>query len=163
MTPGRFLLLLAVVIAVLFGVSLVLMKSTADHPADPADSWVTGVKQRLRPKTRLDLERDVKSNCRQAARLVLAQNQPACVCLITNSQDRQVKELTLTLAAAAGGSFELRYEPLRQDNQTVDDGAVSVKRGIDPGKPVKLVLLPHGGTLTWQRKSGLGPATIALE
>jgi len=163
MTPGRFILILVVVVLVAFGVSLALLRRSSQAPKpNPTNSWVSRVKMRLMGSQRFNVEKDFSSTCRQGRLLTLAQGQPICSASLTNNTDKQMKELTLTLVGA--GTFELHYQPLKNGTEPVDRGAVSVNlTQFEPNKPLKLLVLPHGGKLTFLRKGGVGQATVKLE
>ena len=165
MTPGRFILILVVVVLVAFGVSLALLRKNSRDPqpqSNPTNSWVNDVKTKLMGSQRFNVEKDFSSTCRQGRLLSLPQGLPTCSATLTNSADKQIKELRLTLIGA--DAFELHYAPLKNGAETVDRGAVSVNlTQFEPNKPLKLIILPHGGKLTLLRKGGLGQATVKLE
>jgi hypothetical protein len=162
MTPIRLLLILAVVVAVLFGISLALMQRNAGDQPSPTGGWVNDLKEKLWGSRRFDVEKDFASSCRQGRQWQIPQTSVTCSAILTNSSDRQVKELKLTLAASS--VVQLSYEPFQWDGEVVDRGAVTLTiNRFEPGKSLKLVLLPHGGTLTLRRLGGVGPAIVKLE
>jgi hypothetical protein len=160
MTPGRFLLLLVVFVVVLAGLSLVFLKKAQDHPANPTNSWVSDLRNRLLPDSHLKLETDFRSSCRQDRQLLVPAVPGFCQATITTNRSQPVRELKLTVV---GASFDVDYEPVRHDSDFADRGATSEKGTLKPDKPVKLVFLPSGGTLKLTRASGAGLSSIKLE
>src|SRR5262249_22815453 len=161
MTPGRFLLLLVVFVVVLAGLSLVCLKRAQDHPANPTNSWVSDLRNRLLPDSRLKLETDFRSSCRHDRQLIVPALPGVCLATIATNQNQRVRELKLTLVGA--GSFDVDYEPVQDKGKFVDQLANSEADTLTSNKPLKLVFLPNGGTLKLKRTNGAGPSLINLE
>ena len=157
MTPARFLIILAVVVLVLFGVSLALRSKTGNaRDNSPANSWVSGFNKHLEERQKIDPEKDFSSTCRTGRQLLVPKLQAQCAVTVTTSS-RGVRNAKLTLKSV--DKFKLDYIPSSADSE-----AVSLK--IDEFKPnqvIKLVFQKNGGQLTLTRLGVSADAIVTIE
>jgi len=157
MTPARFLILLAVLVLVLFGVSLAVRSRTGDPRANqPTDSWVSRLNKRFEEGQRIDPEKDFNSTCRTGRQLVIPKALGQCTVTVPVTS-RSVRRAQLTLKGA--DQFRLEYRPSPEDAE-----AVPLKiNAFKPDKPVKLVFQKNGGQLTLTRLGLAADSIIKID
>lgn len=160
MTPGRALLILAVLLTLLFLIGFVLTQRQKGEPADLSAPWMNKAKSMLLSDARCSVEKEFVSPCRQGNRLVLNQGQSSCRVLIKTNTAQRLREVVLV--QRGDGKLNIRYDPARDGLEIIDRGArpFAVDPPLDPGKPLKLIFLKHGGTLHVERASGTGQVIL---
>ncbi len=159
MTPARFLIILAVVVLVLFGVSLAVRSKTGDARENtPSHSWVSGFNKHLEERQKVDPEKDFSSSCRTGRQLLIPKVQAQCTVTVTvTTSSRGVRNAKMTLKGV--DKFKLEYTP-----SSADAEAVSLKIDeVKPNQTIKLVFQKGGGQLTLTRLGVLADAIVTLE
>jgi len=157
MTPARFVLIVTVIVVILFGVSLTVQNKRQHDQRMPINSWVNNFNKRFEERQKIDLTRDLQSDCLREGQLFVPKLRSQCSVRVLTNEDRSVRKAELRLSGP--DSFGLRYEPSPADPEAVK---LEIEK-VNAGQPVKLVFLKHGGTLTIIRKGTLADAVIAIK
>lgn len=163
MTTTRVLILLVVLVAILFVISLAVGSRNGGKIADPEAGWL----QKLTPSQKFNLGDVVPTNGWQNGRWIIPRRVLQAALEIKASPTGQtIRRAELSLQG--DGPFSVQFVP-RPDpndpNKFADPDATVLKlKSLKSGKkPVALTILKHGGTLVVSRTSASVPATFTLE
>jgi hypothetical protein len=160
MTGPRLFIIVAVLLVVLFAVSLAARTQTRERTTSAgAPAWLQAVKQKLVGDPKVATA-EIKSAC-------LVEDGPAFA--FTGTAARVVCEVRIepsakpvrqmVLVPVAPAVFSIQFEP-----DPADDQAMPVNiRKVTADKPAKLVILKNGGKLTLTRISPASPARLTIE
>lgn len=157
----RVILLLAVLVIVLFCISLAVGTRAERNPAKPTNSWAARFNERFKEYQKLPTG-DLSTKARQFS---ISQSQSPFYVSVTNS-GRPVRTAEIKIEGTE--SFHVHYEPSPPDPKAIKLDPEAVKLDVDipdnNGKrSIKLVFQKHGGTLTFSRKTFLAPATVTVD
>ncbi len=164
MSANRILLLAAVLIAVLFGVSLALGSRNSDRPVDPKASsfnkWIHF--KNVNPGELTARGGRLENGQWSIDRNILT----ASLDVAPSKDNTKIRRLSLSLAG--GDPFEVRFTPLPDTNHPTKlaDANASPLRitKFEAGKPpLQLTILEHGGKLDVQRLANTKPAGFKLD
>jgi hypothetical protein len=160
MTGPRLFIIVAVLLVVLFAVSLAARTQTRDRPASAgAPAWIAGVKQKLLGDAKVEPS-DIKSSCLvdDGTAFAFTGTAPRMVCEARIEASRKpVRQMALVPIAPA--VFSVQYEPDPADDQAI---AVNIRR-VTAEEPANLAILKNGGKLTLTRISPAKPARLKIE
>ncbi len=162
MTPGRFILILAVIVVVLFGVSLAMQNRTKNNRTNPTNSWVSQFNKRFEEWQKIKVATDLESDCLNGNRLIIVGTTPGTKCTVNVLPSRDKKRSVRKAKLQVSGSdiFAVSYEPSANDPEAV---RLAIEK-FDSKRALQMVFLKHGGTLTFVRKSlGSAGTVISIE
>jgi hypothetical protein len=161
MTPIRVLILLVVLVAVLFAVSLALAGRNSGQRVDPARSWLTNLTS-SKPLAPSDVW---ASNGWANGQWTIPGNVGLASLEIGTNKSNRPRRVKLSLGDAS--VFRVEFLPrLDKDHpgKFVDGEAMPLKiKEFKSGQPVELTILKHGGSLVVTRLAGTGSAVFKLE
>jgi hypothetical protein len=153
----RFVLLLAVILVVLFGISMALGSKRGRDKPNPTNSWASRLNERFKESQTLNVDTDLKSDCKQGAQLLIRKETPFCTVIVLPKTNRPIRKAELKLAGA--DEFSVRYEPSPADPEAM---TLDIPK-FNSGRALNLVFQKHGGTLKLTRKGALAPATVTIK
>jgi hypothetical protein len=166
MTPTRFLILLAVVVLLLFGISIVVAQHQNGQRADPGKSRFAALNSWFAARQKIDVLKDLRSDCLEGTRLLIPKFRDICtVKVLPNSaereSDRPIRNVELWLSGT--DTMQVHYRPSPADPEAVAVDHNELKPVRDSRqKPLKLVFMRHGGELSIRRNSALADAAIEI-
>ena len=150
----RFLLLLAVLVIVLFCISLAVSKSNEGNKTKPTNSWAATFNRRFEEKQKLPAS-DLKAKTINGREVAILQFETPLVVTVLPNKSRSVRKTEMTLKGL--DSFKVHYAPDDPEGVTLDI------KNFTQAKTNKLVFQKNGGTLTFTRETSLGPATVTFK
>ncbi len=169
MSPAKVIILVAVLVIVLFAISLAVSSRQTASPrvsVNPTNSWVSKINQFLAGGQTLDLARDVKAtNGWSNGHWVLTNGVRAGSLEISTSKKR-IRKARLSLETGSGFRIEYkpRADPARPTNPADAEALpIKVNNFTMQQSPLELTILPHGGYLSVQRQIATGVVSLRLE
>jgi hypothetical protein len=160
MTGPRLFIIVAVLLVVLFAVSLAARTQTRDRTTSAgAPAWIQAVKQRFLGDPKV-APSEIKSACfvEDGAAFAFTGTAARVVCEVQiESSTKPVRQMVLVPVAPA--VFSVQFEPDPADDQAIP---VNIRR-VTAEKPARLVILKNGGKLTLTRISPARPARLTIE
>lgn len=170
MSTNRILILVAVLILVLFGISLAMSRNQDNKSADPNSSGFA--KLNFSRSDKFDLHAlSVNGGTLSADGVWTIPQTLRDASLLVGTNESKWKVRSLRLVLKQGDSAKIEYQPSHEPNKPgafIDKEAVTLKIDLKPPKtnqpPPAITILRHGGTVQLHRTdASLKPLVLKVE
>jgi len=166
-TTQRVLLLVAAVLLALTAASFALGQSRQNRDVDPVNSDLRAFLPKRKANDLRTISAAGGSWDPSSGQWTLDSRVPAASLQIGADDGGWNKIRSLKLNLAGSDAFEVRYTPKRESvpgGKLLDEGASELRiPKLQPGKPLELTVLEHGGQLEVRRLGSKGPAVFRVK